>query len=246
MPDTRTHRGPHPEDAQLFAPAAWPVLQQATADLCWLLSRGYSATSALQLIGDRHQLSARQRSAVERCACPEESRVHRESRRVGPDRLAGQALWIDGYNVLTTVEVALGGAVLLGACDRTYRDIASMHGTYRKIVETMPALELLGRMIDAWGAAPATWFFDRPVGNSGRLKGIMEQLAAERGWAWRVELVQNPDKVLSEADEIAATADSAVLDRCRRWFNLAREVIDRNLPAANVVPLAGAGGPGVA
>jgi hypothetical protein len=168
--------------------------------------------------------------------------MRRESRRVVAERLEARALWIDGYNVLTTVEVALGGGVLLGACDRTYRDLASMHGTYRKVAETMPALELLGQMTVVWGTATWSWFFDRPVSNSGRLKVIMEQLAAERGWPWRVELVQNPDKILAEADEIISTADSVVLDRCRQWFNLAREVIDRRLPTANVVPLAGAGG----
>ena len=64
MPDTRTHRGPHPEDAKLFAPAAWPALREATAELCWLLSRHYAAPSALKLVGDRHQLSARQRAAL--------------------------------------------------------------------------------------------------------------------------------------------------------------------------------------
>lgn len=239
MPDTRTHRGPHPEDERLFAPGAWPVLQRATAELSWLLSRDYAAPSSLKLVGDRHQLAARQRSAVGRCACPAEARERRGARRAGPDRLAARALWIDGYNVLTMVEVALGGGVLLGACDGTYRDLASMHGTYRKVSETMPALELLGRAIAAWGAGPCTWFFDRPVGNSGRLKGIVEQLAAERGWAWRVELVRNPDRILAEADEIAATADSVVLDRCRAWFNLAREVIDGHVPEAHVVPLAG-------
>jgi len=242
VPDTRTHRGPHPEDARLFAPAEWPVLQQATADLCWLLSRDYAATSALKLVGDRHQLSARQRSAVERCACSAQSMVRREGRRVGAERLAARPLWIDGYNVLTTVEVALGRGVLLGACDRTYRDLASMHGTYRKVSETLPALELLGRMTVALGAGTWTWFFDRPVSNSGRLKGIMVQLAAERGWEWQVELVQNPDGVLAGADEIISTADSVVLDRCQQWFNLAREVVDRLVPAANVVPLSGAGG----
>jgi hypothetical protein len=238
VPDTRTHRGPHPEDARLFARSAWPVLQRATADLCWLLSRDYTAPSALKLVGDRYQLSVRQRSAIERCACSAESKARREDRRVGPERLAARTLWIDGYNVLTTVEVALGGGVLLGAADRTYRDLASMHGTYRKIAETIPALELLGGMAAAWDTAAWTWFFDRPVSNSGRLKGIMERLAAERGWAWKIELVQNPDTVLAEARETIATADSVVLDRCQQWFNLAREVIDRHLPAANIVPLA--------
>lgn len=153
MPDTRTHRGPHPEDARLFAPSAWPSLRHAAADLCWLLSRDYAVPSALQLVGDRHQLAVRQRAAVARCACSDASRAQRMARQVAAERLAGQALWLDGYNVLTTVEVALGGGVILSAWDQTYRDIAGMHGTYRKVAETLPALELLGRVTAVYGAA---------------------------------------------------------------------------------------------
>ena len=154
-------------------------------------------------------------------------------------RLAGRAVWLDGYNVLTTIEVALGGGVILAACDRTYRDIASMHGTYRKVAETLPALELLGRMTAVCGASTWRWYLDRPVSNSGRLRRIMMDLAAERGWPWQVELVQNPDVILAATAEIIVSADSVVLDRCQQWFNLAREVIDRHIPSANVVPMGG-------
>lgn len=238
MPDTRTHRGPHPEDARLFAPSAWPQLRCAAADLGWLLSRDYAAPSALQLVGDRYQLAVRQRAAVARCACSETSRARRESRQMDAECLTGKALWLDGYNVLTTVEVALGGGVILRACDRTYRDIAGLHGTYRKVAETLPALELLGRMTAVYGVARWIWYLDRPVSNSGRLKGIMMDLAAERGWPWEVECVQNPDEVLAATAEIIVTADSVVLDRCQRWFNLIREVIGRYVPRANIVPVA--------
>ncbi len=237
MPDTRTHRGPHPEDAALFAPSAWPALRAATADLCWLLSRDYATPSALKLVGDRYQLAARQRAALERCACSDADRRRRESRRVAADALTGHPLRLDGYNVLTTIEVALGGGVLLAACDGTLRDIASMHGTYRKVAETMPALELLGGMAAAYRTGTWFWYLDRPVSNSGRLKKIMETLAAERAWPWQVELVPSPDAVLAECTDIIVTADSAVLDRCRQWFNLARDVVERHLPGARVVPL---------
>jgi hypothetical protein len=238
MPDTRTHRGPHPEDAKLFAPTAWPELRRAAADLCWLLSRDYAAPSARKLVGDRYQLSDRQRTAVERCACSDAARTQRAARQVDAARLAGRALWLDGYNVLTTIEVALGGGVILAACDGTYRDIASMHGTYRKVAETLPALELLGRTVAAYGAATWIWYLDRPVSNSGRLGKIMETLAAERGWPWRIELVPNPDEVLAATGEIIVTADSVVLDQCQQWFNLTRQVIDQQIPHAKVVPLA--------
>ena len=237
MPDTRTHRGPHPEDARLFAPRAWPELQQATGDLSWLLTRGYAMTAAMKLVGDRYQLALRQRSAVERSACPDDARSRREARRAGIEEMRGRLLLIDGYNVLTTVEVALGGGVILACRDGTCRDIASMHGTYRKVEETVQALELLGEKAVALEAGEWVWYFDRPVSNSGRLRHLMEEMAAQHNWRWRVELVDDPDRILGVSGEIVATADSVVLDRCAQWFNLAREVVDTGVPQAGIVPM---------
>ncbi|MGD0896526.1 MAG: DUF434 domain-containing protein [Thermoguttaceae bacterium] len=237
MPDQRRHRGPHPDDLRWFAPDAWPVLRQAVADLGWLLGRGYARQSSLKLVGDRHGLVARQRVAVSRCACGDEEAARRVEHQAGPAALRGRPLWLDGYNVLTTVEAALAGGVLLAARDGALRDMASMHGSYRKVEETQPALDLLGRTLARLGVSEAVWLLDRPVSNSGRLKRLMEDRAVARRWPWRVELVADPDRVLVDIPEIVATADSAILDRCRRWFNLARVAIARGVPSARLVDL---------
>ncbi len=237
MPDTRIHRGAHPEDARLFDPTAWPVLRVATADLSWLLSRDYAPASALKLVGDRYELAARQRIAVARSACSDRARQDRLARHVAPSRLQGEALWLDGYNVLTTIEAALAGGVILAARDGCYRDMASVHGTYRKVQETLPALDLVGRWAAARGVAACRWYLDRPVSNSGRLKQVLLQTAAAGQWDWQVELVFNPDAVLSAAEAVVATADSVVLDRCGRWVNVAREIITAEIPQARIVDL---------
>jgi hypothetical protein len=49
--------------------------------------------------------------------------------------------------------------------------------------------------------------------------------------------VSDPDAVLSATADVIATADSVVLDRCRRWCNLVREVVDRHVPEAHIVRL---------
>jgi hypothetical protein len=241
LPDTRTHRGPDPRDAQAFDMAAWPALRGAVMDLAWLLERGYALVSALKLVGDRWALTERQRMAVARSTCSNAARRRRAEHQVSAEAVRGQPLVLDGFNVLTTIEAALGGAVILRGRDGVDRDLAGVHGTYRKVEETRPALRLVGSLLGALGVAHALWLLDRPVSNSGRLKGLILERAVEQGWSWEVELVNNPDPILITSEAIAATADSVVLDQCTRWFNLAREAIDRHIPSARVVDLGNVG-----
>jgi hypothetical protein len=241
VPDTRTARGPHPKDADCFSPDALPALEAAVAELSWLLEHGYPKKAALKLVGDRHALRDRQRMAVQRCAAGDQDRRRRQDRRVPARALAGEPLLIDGYNVLLTVEAALSGGVLLLGRDGALRDLTSMSGHYRRMRTTRPALEAIAAFCAAARCDGLTWYFDRPISNSGRLKQTIDAMASEAGWDWDVRLVASPDRALVEATSIVATADSGVLDRCERWFNLAREVVAAAVPAAWIVDLSGDG-----
>lgn len=237
MPDHRKHRGPHPADRQLFAAEHYPLLREATSDLSWLLSRGYASTSALKIVGDRYDLVARQRVAVARCACSDAAVERRPQHRVRADEVGGCELWIDGYNVLTSLEAALAGGVILHARDGCYRDMASMHGNYRKVQETIPALHLLGELLADWRVTCCRWLLDQPVSNSGRLKTVLQEMAQERGWNWQTVLVPDPDRNLIATDQIVATSDSQILDQAERSLNLARLAIESRVPNAWIVDL---------
>lgn len=236
MPDQRQHRGANPRDAEAFAPETWPRLREACADLCWLLSRGYAEKSAGTLVGDRYTLTERQRIAVRRCACSDEQLEDRRRRQTTVADLAGAALEIDGYNVLTTVEAALADGVILIGRDGCYRDMASMHGNFKKVAETPKAIMLIGETLARRGIAEAVWYLDSPVSNSARLKQLLLEIAAAENWAWRVELVPDPDRVLAVSTHLVASADSGILDRAPRWFNLAREVVTHQIPTAHALP----------
>lgn len=237
MPDKRTHRGAHPDDERLFAPEMLGQLQRATRDLSWLLTRGYAARSSLKLVGDHFCLTQRQRSAVMRCACSDQDLARRREKQMDGSELAGQPLLIDGYNLLTTIEAALAGGIILQGRDGTYRDLAAMHGTYRKVAETMPALELIGQYTAELGVKRCRWYLDRPVSNSGRLRNIILELAGRRSWPWEVELSYSPDHILAEAQVPSVSSDSEVLNRTARWVNLAREITSKHIPQAHVIDL---------
>ncbi len=237
MPDTRKHRGPHPADAKLFGNDRWDHLQHAVGDLSWLLTRSYSATSALKLVGDRFNLTQRQRLAVMRSSCSDQARNNRMQKQISAENLAGNFVSLDGFNVLTTIEAALAGGVILDCRDGCYRDMAGMHGSYRKVEETKPALTLIGETLYELGATECRWYFDSPVSNSGRISRVVRELASASFWEWETELHTNPDAVLIQSSDVVASADSYVLDGCRQWVNLAREVIDRHIPQARIVPM---------
>jgi hypothetical protein len=242
MPDKRTHRGPHPEDREAFGSKAEQLLQKAMSDFCWLLDRGYAHRSSIKLVGDRYALRERQRTAVQRCACDLSERESRKSREIDASNIMGQPLLIDGYNLLTTVEAALAGGVILRGRDGAYRDMASSHGHFKFVVETSPALMNIGETLARLQSGECVWYLDSPVSNSGRLSALLRETAVAQSWNWRVELVPNPDLVLCELTETVVTADSMILDRCVRWVNLAGEVIRTHAPQAWILTLSGCDG----
>jgi hypothetical protein len=237
MPDKRTHRGPHPADAKLFAAAVISDLRSALADFSLLLTKDYAAKSALKLVGDRFSLTERQRLAIMRSACSDQQLTSRRSREVKLGELSGKPIAVDGYNVLITIEAAMSGACVFKGRDGCFRDLASIHGTYRKVTETIPAVQLIGQFLKEYNVDDCLWLLDSPVSNSGRLKTLIGELIRKNNWKWEVELLISPDAKLIKTDLTAASSDSVVLDGCKRWVNLARAIIEEKVPEARLVDL---------
>jgi hypothetical protein len=215
----------------LFSADQQARLRLAVDDLSWLLTRGYAPVSALKLVGDRYSLEQRQRIAVARASGSDQACADRRQRRVDGTALTGNRLVIDGFNVLLTLEAVLARGVVLLSRDGCLRDMASVHGTYRQVAETLPAAEMVAESLRRWQPAACLWYLDAPVSNSGRLARVLRETGASFGLDWQVELVNNPDRTLIEADAIVASADSVVLDGCQAWLNLTSEVLaERGVP----------------
>ena len=237
MPDTRSWRGPHPKDLECFSTRWIPILRSAVDELSWLLDRGYSPKASLKLVGDRHSLRDRQRKAVQRCAAGDSACQLRHRKRLDTTVLGGTTVVVDGYNVLLTLEAALSGGLILLARDGTVRDLAAMSAHYRRLQATQPAIELLADFFAAVDCTQVIWYLDRPVSNSGRLKRLIQETVSHRSPPWRVDLTDRTDRLLIRSPHVVASADSAVIDGCDRWVNLARQVVESSIPDAWVLDL---------
>jgi hypothetical protein len=238
MPDKRKNRGAHPADLQLFAPGEQSKLQTATQHYSWLLTHGYAELSSLKLVGDRFALIDRQRLAVRRCGCSDQALRTRQSTQVANGEIP-EAMEIDAFNLITSIEAALAGGVVLKGRDHCLRDMASMHGTYRSVIQTEPALQLIAATLAELKVKRCHWFLDRPVSNSGRLSQLIEAIGQQNRLDWATSLVDCPDPILKVSQSVVVTADSAILDACRRWFDLASAVLDRITSKVFLVDLSG-------
>jgi hypothetical protein len=146
---------------------------------------------------------------------------------VDPGQIKGSPIHIDGFNLLILAEVLLSGGIIFECLDGTFRDIASIHGSYHPVEETKKAIISIGKSIESLGPASITWYLDTPVSNSGRLKKLISETGEHQGWKWEVRLAPDPDLLLIDIDGIVISSDRDILSRCKQWFNFSKYFIAR-------------------
>jgi hypothetical protein len=230
-------RGAHPEDETLFAPSEVPSLRAAVRDLSWLRTRGYGDNAAESLVGDHYGLHRRQRNAVARSACADDKAAHRRVRRRRPQALSGEWVEIDGFNLLITLEGALGGAYLFVGRDGAYRDVNAVQGTYRPVDDTIQVLEGIRAAAHRHALRGLHWRLDRQVSNVGRLKTLLGRTSPETALGWDVSVHDAVDPILRDSPYPVATSDSDILDAADSWCALEAPVIRRLSSHPNLLDL---------
>ena len=134
---TKRSRGKEGSDDRLFGDPKMQVkMREAIKDISYLLSRGFSEKSSVPLVGNRYKLNNRQQRAVQGMSEAKHKLIKRTETCLQPTQLASKEVMIDGFNVLILLESALSGAYLFKGLDGCYRDLSSVHGTYKKVKQT--------------------------------------------------------------------------------------------------------------
>jgi len=233
---TTKSRGKEGSDNRLFGDKKMQEkMREAIIDISYLLSRKFSEKSALQLVGNRYKLNNRQQRAVQGMSEASDKLTKRAESCLPPNQLADKEVLLDGFNVLIMLESALSEAFLFKGLDGCYRDLSSVHGTYKKVKQTQDAIHLIADFLETNKVKKAIWIFDKPVSNSGRLKTMLGEIANENNYNWEIILDNNPDKFIAESGQIAISSDAWILDNATNWCNMVRHIVDKHIPQKNVV-----------
>ncbi len=221
-------RGKEGRDDILFSTPQMQVkIRKAIEDLHYLRTKEYGMKAALQLVGNRYKLNNRQQKAIQGICASEAQLIQRKSSQLSKEELKEQTVYIDAFNVIIILESYYSDGYVFRGMDGCYRDLASVHGTYKKIQYTEEILLEIGMYLKTQGIQKAIWVFDQPVSNSGKMKKLLEDIARDNGFIWEIVLEFNPDKFLVAKEGICISADAWILDRAKRWFNLAHVIISK-------------------
>lgn len=64
------------------------------------------------------------------------------------NKINEDTIYIDGFNLIITLEIALSKGTLIRGSDGCIRDLAGLRGTYKLIDKTDYAIELIGKFLD--------------------------------------------------------------------------------------------------
>lgn len=231
-----TKRGFDAEDIRWFSEESIKMLRIAQEEVQWLLDRNYKIQPVIEFVGNHYQLSARQRAALQRATSSSIEYEKRKNTMLPINAAKEDTLFIDGFNLIITLEVALSGSVLVLGKDGVIRDLAGLRGTYRIIENTDRALELIGKAFKELKVPKAIFYLDSPVSNSGMLKKKILEYSDLWNIPVKVELVPNSDTILANMDRVV-TGDSIILNNCKGWFNLGVKIVEKYIDNAWIVDL---------
>ena len=229
-------RGFCEDDKRWFSNKEIIRLKKAQEEIRYLIDRDYKMIPVVTFVGDRYQFSTRQRDALKRATCTSEKVLCRKNKILSIDKIKEGSIYIDGFNLIITIEVALSKGTLILCDDENIRDIAGLRGTYKIIDKTDIALDIIGRFLEDVKAKEVVIYLDSPVSNSGKLKSKIMSYAENWNFNTQVELVNNADVILEKLDRVVSS-DSVVIDKCANYFNLNKCIINKYIKSAELINL---------
>ena len=198
------------------------TLKDPVHDLRFLLDREYNKDPAIKIVSDKYRLTKKQRNFLLRAVFSKEEA--REHRKKIIKNVKGRDLFVDGYNVLITVESHLKKKEIFLSDDGFVRDVSATFGKY-KITRTTPkAVDMILEKIKKMNPGNVTFIFDAPVSKSGELCRVFKEKMKALEIKGTAKTAKNTDYVIAGSKGIVCTSDRAIIKKAEKVLDLAGKV----------------------
>ncbi len=198
------------------------VLYKAISDYLYLLDNDYPVKPILKIIGDRYRLNAIQRSILFRGVAKKEICMTRKLKLIKTNKVYGNKLLIDFYNVIISISSYLKGKFVYIALDGLLRDASESHGRIKEKNIMNHSLNLLIDYIKKINTKEVIFAIDSPVSHSKELAGELQTMLENHNIKGNTVVIKSADYYLKNSyGYICATSDSSIIDCIDKVFDLA-------------------------
>jgi len=206
------------------------LILNAAKDYNYLLSRNYKRKIALNFVSQHYGLTLSEKMFLLRAVFSEKVVRERRRKTIEIKRIYDNILYIDGFNVLITIMVALIGGCLFLCQDDFIRDLYSLERKIKITKHMYISLEILLEVLMNLKPRKVIFIFDSPVSYSGEFAKYVRNRIKSYHIKGNALTALKTDVELSNKHGIIASSDSLVIDKAKKIVDLAGFIVKYMAP----------------
>lgn len=193
-------------------------IKKATVDIRYLLDNGYPPKSAVGFVCDHYRLDGDSRHILSRTVIAGSICEKRSKKFLPCDKIRGEDIIIDGYNIIIGMESILEKKAIL-CDDRVVRDIKGVSRNFRSSENTHKAIELILSFLKEKSPSQVFFIFDSQISKSGELAKVLAEKILRSGLKGTAFTSRHVDHDLKCSHYIVASSDSVIIDAAEKVVN---------------------------
>lgn len=193
-------------------------LKKAAVDIRYLLDNGYPPKSAVGFVCDHYRLDGDSRHILSRAVIAGSICEKRCQKFLPCDKIRGEDIIIDGYNIIIGMESILENKAIL-CDDGVIRDIKGVSRNFRTSKNTHKAIELILSFLKEKSPSQVFFIFDSQISKSGMLAKVLGEKIPGSGLKGNANTSRHVDHDLKSSPYIVASSDGVILDTAEKVVN---------------------------
>ncbi len=201
-------------------------LENAAADIRYLLDRGYPQKSAVGFVCSHYRLDVKAMYLLSRTVLSREVAEKRRTKFLQCGEIEGKSIVIDGYNIIIGMESILEKKAYL-CDDGVIRDVKGAFRSYKVSSNTEEAVSLILEYLKEMKPENVVFLFDAQISKSGMLAKRLRERLGGAGLKGDARTSKHVDYDLKHCMDVVASSDGVIIDEAGRVVNFLRCALER-------------------
>ncbi|MFZ3167240.1 MAG: DUF434 domain-containing protein [Candidatus Methanoperedens sp.] len=193
-------------------------IEDAAIDIRYLLNRGFPQKGVVGFVCDHYRMDSDSRHILSRAVIARSICEKRRLKFLPCDKIRGNKVIIDGYNIIIGMESILEKKAIL-CDDGVIRDIKGVSRNFSTSGNTDHAIELILSFLKEKYPSQVCFLFDSQISKSGSLAGLLREKIDQAGLMGEAGTSRNVDHDLKFSHDIVASSDGIIIDSAEKVIN---------------------------